>query len=918
MGLDETKLTSEQRDKLEKWNQNKQMITSLEDIASMANEIIQLFDSTKADSKKFTQEAGALLVDMKESMAALKDKEAPEMPDHAKPVVEALSKLEKALTASVKSIDVKPTVKVDAPQVNVDSPSVSVDLKGVEKVLKTDLPKAFKEATKLIPKPQKTDLEPLTKQLEAMAKQLADIDTGVRMKPGGVNAKITNTASNPVPITGTITATVDTAGLATSTKQSDGSQKTQIVDSGGEAATVTGGKLDVNATANLAGETLPVSGATEGVAVAIVDGSGNQITTFGGGTQYTEGDTDASITGTALMVEDASSTLQPAPGDKTNGLDVDVTRSALPTGASTSAKQDTGNTSLASIDGKITAVNTGAVVVASGSITANAGTNLNTSALALAATQTDKSQFTKITDGTDTALVTASGEQNVLETNSAAIKTAVEKIDDAISGSEMQVDVVTSALPSGAATATKQDDIITAIGAIPGGGGTQYTEDAAAAANPVGTALNLVREDARAGGLTTTDGDNVAARGNNKGELYVKTTDSDALLTTIDADTSNISTKIDTVAGAVSGTEMQVDVLTSALPSGAATSAKQDTLIGHVDGVEALLGTIDSDTSTLAVVGSGTEATAQRVTIATDSTGVLSVDDNGNSLTVDNAGLTELAAAINSDKVDVNIASSGISLGGTAAADDADFTAGTTPGTPSMGVYESTPTSVTDGDLGTVGITAGRRLKTSATIDAALPAGTNNIGDVDVVSMPTTTVQATNLDIRDLTNADVVTAELSATDNAVLDAIAASTAAIDTDTTTLIGHVDGVETAIASTNTKLDTVNTNLTTIDGRVDGLETSNSAIQTSVQLIDDTIATLGTTTYTEASTKGGIIGAVRRDANTTLVDTTNEVAPLQVNATGELKVAQIQALPAGTRLCCCGITILLCLWLLPVTGR
>lgn len=56
------------------------------------------------------------------------------------------------------------------------------------------------------------------------------------------------------------------------------------------------------------------------------------------------------------------------------------------------------------------------------------------------------------------------------------------------------------------------------------GGGTQYTEDAAAAANPVGTALNLVRADALAG-LTTTDGDNVAARGTDKGELYVKHAD---------------------------------------------------------------------------------------------------------------------------------------------------------------------------------------------------------------------------------------------------------------------------------------------------------------------------------------------------------------------------------------------------------
>jgi len=76
--------------------------------------------------------------------------------------------------------------------------------------------------------------------------------------------------------------------------------------------------------------------------------------------------------------------------------------------------------------------------------------------------------FTKITDGTDTALVTAGGSQNVLddnsssiktavetidnfisgtrglvtEDNSAAIKTAVETIDNAISGNEMQVDVV--------------------------------------------------------------------------------------------------------------------------------------------------------------------------------------------------------------------------------------------------------------------------------------------------------------------------------------------------------------------------------------------------------------------------------------------------------------------------------------------
>jgi hypothetical protein len=41
------------------------------------------------------------------------------------------------------------------------------------------------------------------------------------------------------------------------------------------------------------------------------------------------------------------------------------------------------------------------------------------------------------------------------------------------------------------------------------------------ALNPVGTAVNLVREDARAGTLVSTDGDNIAQRGNNFGDAYV-------------------------------------------------------------------------------------------------------------------------------------------------------------------------------------------------------------------------------------------------------------------------------------------------------------------------------------------------------------------------------------------------------------
>ena len=44
---------------------------------------------------------------------------------------------------------------------------------------------------------------------------------------------------------------------------------------------------------------------------------------------------------------------------------------------------------------------------------------------------------------------------------------------------------------------------------------------------------------------------------------------------------------------------LQMDVLSSALPSGAATAANQTTIIGHVDGIETLLTTIDADTSAI-------------------------------------------------------------------------------------------------------------------------------------------------------------------------------------------------------------------------------------------------------------------------------------------------------------------------------
>lgn len=99
------------------------------------------------------------------------------------------------------------------------------------------------------------------------------------------------------------------------------------------------------------------------------------------------------------------------------------------------------------------------------------------------------------------------------------------------------------------------------------------------------------------------------------------------------------------------------------------------------------------------------------------STNPLPISDAGGTLTVDgtvavtNAGLTELAAAINaSNQMDVNIAASGATV----------------------------PVSLTSTTItGTVAVTdnAGS-LTVDGTVTANLAAGTNNIGDVDVLTVP--------------------------------------------------------------------------------------------------------------------------------------------------------------------------------------
>jgi hypothetical protein len=200
-------LTEEQRQQLESYAMTQQQLQTLQDIADISQEMLTVLDSQTKEGGESQQNMGALLMDMRDSLNDLKAKEAPETPDFAKPVVEAVSKLEKTLTSSIKAIDVKPVI--DAPQVNVSPPHV--DLKGVEKAVK-DIGEAFEVAVKQIdiPAPPETDFEPLLDAWDKISEQLESIDTATRMKPQFPNVlKVTNTDGSQIGSIASLTERYD-------------------------------------------------------------------------------------------------------------------------------------------------------------------------------------------------------------------------------------------------------------------------------------------------------------------------------------------------------------------------------------------------------------------------------------------------------------------------------------------------------------------------------------------------------------------------------------------------------------------------------------------------------------------------------------------------------------------------------------
>lgn len=145
--------------------------------------------------------------------------------------------------------------------------------------------------------------------------------------------------------------------------------------------------------------------------------------------------------------------------------------------------------------------------------------------------------------------------------------------------------------------------------------------------------------------------------------------------------------------------------------TGVSTAANQTTIIGHLDGVEGLLTTIDADTSNL-----NTAIKTEDAAHSTGDTGFMSLAvrrDADTSLVGTDGDYAPLQVnASGSLKVAIT---SGAGSGGTSIADGASFTRDTTSITPVGAVVESSAPTLTNGDVAGLSQTTGGALRVAVT-----------------------------------------------------------------------------------------------------------------------------------------------------------------------------------------------------------
>ena len=360
--------------------------------------------------------------------------------------------------------------------------------------------------------------------------------------------------------------------------------------------------------------------------------------------------------------------------------------------------------------------------------------------------------------------------------------TALQVLDNAIAGNEMQVDVV-AALPAG--TNNIGDVDVLTLPATTVAGATVKTADLDTGAGADNVPIFGVAVGA-AGGAVAVTGD--ATNGLDVDVTRVTGTvtvaNGGTFATQVDGAALTALQLIDNIVKLEDDPHASADAGVQMLAVRKATPANVSGLDGDYEPLQVSAGrlwasaTIDAalpagtnnigDVDVLTVpaplstTGGGTEATALRVTVASDSTGVLSVDDNGGSLTVDGTVTANLAAGTNNIG-DVDVLSVIPGTGATNLGKAIDSAGGATDtGVPALVIRDDALAALTpiEGDYVALRVDANGALWThddaldaalagtelQVDIVAALPAGANaigklaansgvDIGDVDVTSI---------------------------------------------------------------------------------------------------------------------------------------------------------------------------------------
>jgi len=383
---------------------------------------------------------------------------------------------------------------------------------------------------------------------------------------------------------------------------------------------------------------------------ALVDANGDQITSFGGGTQYANGDTVVTPTGTLALGYDGTDVLALAT-DASGNLQVDVLASALPSGASTLAEQQTQTTALGTID----------------------------------TTLTDNSQLTQIVDAGGEAVTVTGGKLDVNATISGS-GGGTASIDDSAfsagvdSGTPMMGFATSDAVDSGDVGVLAMDvnrnlKVIAQSNSGVDIGDVTINNGAGASAVNIQDGGNTITVDGTVAATQSGAWTVTANAGTNL--------NTSALLTTTDFNNSfgtagSADSQVRTIQGVASMTPVQVSQATAsnlnATVIGAGSAGTANTGVVTVQGIAAMTPLLVTPSANSAInlaqvngqtvnVGTGAAGTGtQRVTTSTDSTigtvtTVTAVTAITNALPAGTNGIGKLTANSGVDIGDVDVTS---------------------------------------------------------------------------------------------------------------------------------------------------------------------------------------------------------------------------------------------------------------------